>query len=132
MHIPRLPFFGLLISVCVAPIAAQSSPGNRPASLQPQLDGLFAPPEFRTHVLALPQIVQDKIRATPPQWRSRLLPIPPKPEQNDETCLYIRSYRVTRDHPESDATRPAGYSTCQPAARFQTKYAVDSREIVPR
>src|SRR5580658_8032962 len=132
MDIPRLLFLGLLISVCVRPIAAQSSPDKSPASFQPQLDGLFAPPEFRTHVPALPQIVQDKIRRTPPEWRSRLLPLPSKPERNDEACLFIRRYRVTRDDPESDATRPAGYSTCQPAARFQTKYAVDSQEIVPR
>jgi hypothetical protein len=50
----------------------------------------------------------------------------PAGEQSDGTCYSIRSYRVTRDDPESDSTRLAGYSTCQPAARFQLKDAGDS------
>jgi hypothetical protein len=52
--------------------------------------------------------------------------------QNDEACYTIRSYRVTRDDPRSDSTRLAGYSTCQHAARFQVRQAVDSLEVVPR
>jgi hypothetical protein len=48
------------------------------------------------------------------------------------TCLSIRSYRVTRDDPESDTTRLVGYSTCQPAAKFQVKEANERQEIVPR
>jgi hypothetical protein len=142
MSIPRLPFFALLISVCVAPVAAQSSPvehspSKTGVSSQPQLDGLVAPPEFRTRVPALPPIVQDKIaqpkiHATPLQWQSQVLPFRPKAEPNDGDCLYIRAYRVTRDDPESDATRLAGYSTCQTAARFQTKSAVETLDILRR
>ena len=33
---------------------------------------------------------------------------------------------------DSDSTKPAGYSTCQRASRFQFRTAVDSREVAPR
>ena len=127
MGIPRLLVLPLLISVCVAPVAAQSSPDKNPASSQPQLHGLGAPPEFRAHVLPLPPNVRARIRDVQPQ-----LPFDPSLAQDDTACYYIRSYRVTRDDPQSDTTRPAGYSECQPAARFQVKAAVDSREIESR
>jgi hypothetical protein len=53
-------------------------------------------------------------------------------EQNQATCYTLRTYRVARENPDSDSTRPAGYSTCQRAARFQLRTAVDSRELAPR
>ena|ERR1700746_3001723 len=53
-------------------------------------------------------------------------------EQNQATCYTLRTYRVARENPDSDSTRPAGYSTCQRAARFQLWTAVDSHEVVPR
>jgi hypothetical protein len=37
------------------------------------------------------------------------------------TCYAIRSYVVARDSKDSDSTHPAGYSTCQPAARYGLK-----------
>jgi hypothetical protein len=37
------------------------------------------------------------------------------------TCYAIRSYVVARDSRDSDSTHPAGYSTCQPAARYGVK-----------
>ena len=123
MYIFRLPFLVLLIAAWVAPIAAQSSP--KPVSSQPQLDGLVAPPEFRTNASPFPQIVGDRIRATPMQQLAPLR-LRSRVDEDDSVCLYIRGYRVTRDDPESDATRLAGYSTCQPAARFQTKSAVET------
>ena len=126
MGIPRLLVLPLLISACIAPVAAQSSPDKNPASSH-QLHGLVAPPEFRAHVLPLPPNVRARIRDVQPQ-----LPFDPSLAQDDTACYNIRGYRVTRDDPQSDATRPAGYSECQPAARFQVKAAVDSREIEPR
>jgi len=39
----------------------------------------------------------------------------------DTTCYTIRSYVVARDSKDSDSTHPAGYSTCQPAARYGLK-----------
>jgi hypothetical protein len=52
------------------------------------------------------------------------------PEDLAATCYSMRSYRVKRDDPQTDVTRPAGYSTCQPATRFAVKSAVDSRELL--
>jgi hypothetical protein len=129
MHIPRLLLLALLIPVCIAPVVAQSSPDNSPAASQPQLDGLIAPPEFRAHVLTLPGLptnVWSRIHDLPPQLSLDSLLL------DDAICYSIRSYRVTRDDPQSDSTRPAGYSECQPAAQFQVKTAVDSQEMEPR
>jgi hypothetical protein len=128
MHIPRLPFLALLMSICVAPIAAQSSTDKAPASAHSQRDGLVAPPEFRARSVQPVQLAPNwgtRIRDTDP--RQRVLPSDSKVAQNDTVCYSMRSYRVTRDDPESDSTRLAGYSECQPAARYQVKTAVDSR-----
>ena len=40
--------------------------------------------------------------------------------ETDGLCLKMRTYKVARDAPHTDSTHPVGYSTCQPAARFQT------------
>ena len=40
------------------------------------------------------------------------------------TCYKMRAYYVVRDSRNPDVTRPDGYSTCQPAARFQVKRAI--------
>jgi len=50
-------------------------------------------------------------------------------EQNEATCYTLRTYRVSRDDPKSDTTKPAGYSTCQRATRFQLRTTVDTVEI---
>jgi hypothetical protein len=126
MHIPRLLLLALLISVCVAPLAAQSSPEKNAVSSQPQLDGLVAPPEFRAHVVSLSPNVRARIRDIQPQLSSD-----PGPALNDGVCYYMRTYRVTRDDPDSDSTRLAGYSECQPAARYRAKNAI-FLEIAPR
>lgn len=140
MCIPRLLLLSLLLSVCVAPVVAQSSPDNRSsdknASSQSQLDGLTAPPQFRSHVPTLSQRALDGISGNPSSSRVhsdqfKVLPLV-KPGQADASCFYMRTYRVTRDDPQSDTTRPAGYSTCQLAGRYQTKNAVEVLEIVPR
>ena len=141
MHIPRLLHLALLISVCVAPIAAQSSAEKTAAVSHPQLDGLVAPRAFRAHALPLAPLspnVETGIRDIQPPLR--ILPFDPRRAKNDngndsdngKICYSMRSYRVTRDDPASDSTRLAGYSECQPAARFQVKTAVDSRESAPR
>ncbi|MGD0509216.1 MAG: hypothetical protein ABSA27_15545 [Terriglobales bacterium] len=126
MYIPRLLLLSLLILVWFAPIAAQSLPDKIPAFSEPQLDGLVAPPEFRAHVLPLPPNVRDRIRDIRPQ-----LSLDAPPMLNDGVCYTIRSYRVTRDDPASDSTRLAGYSECQPAARYRAKNAL-FLEIAPR
>jgi len=42
----------------------------------------------------------------------------------DQICGFMRTYRVKREGRGSDITRPAGYTTCVPLARFTTKSAV--------
>jgi hypothetical protein len=151
MHIPRLLVLPLLISVCAAPVAAQSSSDkdpSQPLSALPQ----SAQASIRVDQLHLP-FPRDRndLSHTMPgtigagEHSSTIIPplqfhaIPPlefgvlEPTRGqDDVCYSIRGYRVTRDDPESDLTRPAGYSTCQPAARFHVKDAGDLREIVPR
>ncbi|MGA7294665.1 MAG: hypothetical protein WBW53_16325 [Terriglobales bacterium] len=116
----RLLLLSLLVSIFVVPVVAQSFPDKNPSS-QPRLDGL----EFRANVLPLPPNVLAKIGDVNPQ-----LPLRQPLAKSDETCYFIRSYRVVRDSPNSDLTRRAGYSDCQSAARFQVKAAVSSPEIV--
>ena len=123
MHIPRLLLLALLIPVSIAPVAAQSSPDRSPALSQPQLDGLVAPPEFRAQVPTLLPKACGRLHGIQPQLSLDSLLL------DDSVCYSIRSYRVTRDDPRSDSTRAAGYSECQPAARFQVKAAVDSRDL---
>ena len=127
MNVPRLLLLTLLISPSAVPLGAQSLPDKSLVSSQPQLDGLVAPPDFRSHVLSLPPNVRAGIRDIHPQ-----LSFDTTFAKNDEDCLAMRTYRVARDNPRSDATRLAGYSECQPTARFQMKSAVDARAIVPR
>jgi hypothetical protein len=132
MRIPRFLFLAALTLACAIPAVAQDLLYRPSASSESQMDGLIAPPEFRPRTSAAPQVEQGWIRATSSQRLPHILRYLPKAEEDDSTCLYIRTYRVTRDDPESDATSPAGYSTCQSAARFQTKRAVEILQVEPR
>src|SRR5580692_1535480 len=123
MCIPRLLVLALLLSVCVAPVAAQSSLDRNP---QPSigLDQIIPPPEFRRPVLPLglqPPSRSDGIGLSDQRYVQLRAG-----EPSGVTCYSIRSYRVTRDDPESDSTSLAGYSTCQPVSQFQLKDAGDS------
>jgi hypothetical protein len=117
MCIPRLLLLSLLISSSAVTAAAQS-----PAQ-SPSIEGVSTiGSENGSHpILPLDSRTQ------------RILTL----EQNEATCYTLRAYRVARVSPGSDSTRPAGYSTCQRATRFQLKTAVeswelDSREKAPR
>lgn len=46
----------------------------------------------------------------------------------DHGCAYMRTYRVKRDRPASDMTRPAGYTTCVPFKRFEVKSAMQVQD----
>jgi hypothetical protein len=108
MNLSRPLFLSLLIVFCVATLAAQSSQDKPPAFSQSRSEIKDDAPldSARQHIVTL--------------------------EQNDLACYTVRAYRVARISPDSDTTRPAGYSTCQRASRFQFRTAVDSREITPR
>ena len=119
MSVFRLLVLPLLISTCVAPVAAQSLSQENPVS-----QFLPAPPQdnqigIRADQFRLHRDGFDRSHMLrPPEFRAPIL-------RSDATCYSLRAYRVTRDDPESDVTKPAGYSTCQPAARFQLKDAGD-------
>ncbi len=120
MYISRLLALPLLMSICGAPIVAQSSPATSPL---PQL---------------LPTRPQDEpagIRFDQFRWSypwdgvnpSYIVPpLVSRVTTLKRECYYLRTYRVTRDDPKSDVTRPADSSICQPAARFDLKDAGDS------
>jgi hypothetical protein len=42
-------------------------------------------------------------------------------DDRNATCAFLRVYRVKRERPGSDLTRPAGYTTCVGASRFTMK-----------
>jgi hypothetical protein len=51
----------------------------------------------------------------------------------ENSCAYIRAYRVRRESPNSDVVTPAGYTTCVPTRRFEFKSAVEVQtEPAPR
>ena len=113
MCIPRLLVLSSLLSVGVAPIAAQSSLDANP---QPgiRLDQIIPPLEFRRPLLPLglqPRFHSDGIGLSDQRYVQLRAG-----EQSDVTCYSIGSYRVTRDDPDSDSTSLAGYSTCQPVS----------------
>jgi hypothetical protein len=147
MLIPRLLVVSLLIAVSVAPAAAQSAPDKGPVSAAPP----FVPPQrwvdacarlrnyhcvFIQKGNAPSQMAPGTIQ--PGEHESTIIPPPKVPkivlllEPNDVTCYSMRTYRVTRDDPDSDSTRPAGYSTCLPATRVQLRTSEDLPERAPR
>ena len=48
-----------------------------------------------------------------------------KADSTDNFCAYMRTYRVKRRWPGSDAVAPAGYATCVPTRRFEVRSAVE-------
>jgi hypothetical protein len=42
-------------------------------------------------------------------------------EQSNDACYSIRDYRFTRVAPDSNATKPSGYSTCESASLFHLR-----------
>jgi len=127
MRPPRLLVLSLLITLSVA-AAAQSSADKNSTSSQP------APSR---NAPAGPDLLQF-----PPHFNAdrTIVPSPPDSQglrpltlgQAEPTCYTIRAYRVVRENPGSDVTKPAGYSTCQRSAQFQLRTTVDSRSVAPR
>jgi hypothetical protein len=42
-------------------------------------------------------------------------------DDRDATCAFLRVYRMKRESPGSDVTRPNGYTACVMSTRFQMK-----------
>ena len=67
-----------------------------------------------TKVLTRDQL--DYLWSSRPSWQAPVL----NPDLQ-ATCFKLRTYIVRREGPESDVVHPAGYTTCQPAPRFEVK-----------
>jgi hypothetical protein len=153
MHIPRvlrpLALISLGFCLCSGPalVAAQSSPDQTSldrslVASPPQvklLDNPFreAPIEpFKMKFEPAPQIKSGNSMFDFSSGKSYVVRGPARAAdldaQSDTACLYMRTYRVKRENPESDATTPAGYSTCQPVSRFHVRSAVDESQAAPR
>jgi hypothetical protein len=137
MSIPRLLILSVMMLAWVAPLGAQSP---EKGATPPPANGLNLPrttpvapatSEDTSTVRSASRMVDSKLLASK-LLESRLLQRALALEQDNATCYSIRLYRVKRDDPESDTTRAASYSTCQPSARFQVKTAVDSVDLGPR
>jgi len=105
MSIFRLLPFSVLIAVGAATLAAQT-PDKNPATGQPA-DSASLSTRSGEHTPRLNQL------GVPRAWL-----VDPNGGQGDALCYTMRSFKVARDDPQSDSTHAAGYSTCQPAARF--------------
>ena len=134
MPISRLLSFLLLIAVCAAQVAAQSSTETTPATIQsadsvqqnssssPDLPLLF----LNLQTEQSPTEPLDRINAREYSPRLSQFSVPHfllsnpdrQPLDDDTLCYTMRSYKVARDNPKSDSTHADGSSTCQPAARF--------------
>jgi hypothetical protein len=122
MSVPRVLLVALLISMCAVPVAAQSL-----AEKNPVLELLPTPPQDGQAGVRVDQFQLSPHRDEVNPWH--LIPAPEFQAPvlaRDATCYSLRTYHVTRDDPESDSTRFASYSTCQPTSGFRVKDAEDS------
>lgn len=128
MFVLRILLLSSLMAVCVS---AQSPPDKCSVSPRFELRGLVRAPQFRPDQIPSPsQDGGDQMGADPSQWfvqPSPLQPASPLPAE-EQTCYSIRTYRVTRDDPQSDTTTPAGYSECETTTRFHIRAAVDAAD----
>jgi hypothetical protein len=139
MSIPRPLLLSLLIALCMTTVAAQSSPQVAPSEPKRQ-NAELVPDLFQFQLVAdteeaatpTPRAIEDKNDSLVIHRSDSSLPHILTLQQDDAICYTVRAYRVARVSPESDTTKPAGYSTCVPSARFQVRTAVDSRQLAPR
>jgi len=141
MSISRFLLFSLLIAAITLPATAQSlaetNPAVSPSELSP-LSFLNSAYPFSQNLNTeqnavnpldridideyhprLNQFVLPHASPVSPDKKSHILSIGPDyASQTENLCYTLRSYKVARDDPRSDSTHAAGYTTCQPAARF--------------
>ena len=144
MSISHLIVIPLLTALCALPAVAQLPLASDSATLLPQVElpsdsserilvdqfRLPAKPLLDSHDGTLAGLSPNKFQPSQGFPLRRFLKPDNAQEDSASTCYSIRSYRMKRDDPQTDVTRPDGYSTCQPASRFGVKSAVDSRELI--
>jgi hypothetical protein len=154
MFISHLVVVPLLTAVCALPAVAQTPLASNSATLTPQVkpysdssDRILVD-QFR--LPAKPLLDSDSRERKSEGLESYdfhrsydihpSLGLPlrrflkPDTDQTDSAsiCYSIRNYRMKRDDPQTDVTRPDGYSTCQPATRFAVKSVEDSPQLIRR
>jgi hypothetical protein len=128
MHIRCLLVASLFVSVCVAPVGAQSPPEKNLGASRTILEG---PNSQRDSGLQIPRLTQSaraSLRADEFNPSSQMDRLDSRGRsgalaENDAPCYTMRSYRFTRVDPKSDSLKFAGYSTCQPAPRVRLRDA---------
>jgi hypothetical protein len=144
MSISRLIVIPLLTAVCALPAVAQAPLARASATLPPQVKlpsdssdrilveqfRLPAKPLLDSHDGTFAGLSPNELQPSQGFPLRRFLKPDTAQEDWASTCYSIRSYRMKRDDPQTDVTRPDGYSTCQPASRFGVKSAVDTRESI--
>lgn len=128
MTIFRLLPLALLIAVGVGTSTAQSSPENSPANilpgnsewLNPSASGNFLSPDFKANLNPLERILTGDYSPQLNQFGLPLALLRAELDSQVHFCLKMRVYKVARDGPNTDSIHPVSYTTCSPAARFQT------------
>jgi hypothetical protein len=134
MSIFRLLPLSLAIAAGVATLAAQTLPEKNPAAVQSvdagQVSSSGSVDLLSPNLKAEPNLRNPINRILVGDYRPRLsqfsvpeilLQMDPDWQMpGDTACLKMRVYKVARDGPNMDSVHPVGYTTCSPAARFQT------------
>lgn len=149
MRFPRSLEFSLMMSISVAPCAAQSPRQFAPAPLpnpfvaQPLPGSRIPPMDFHAKIPPSESTARRTFRLPPRQIRSfnpfvlhpndlyavvaplALADLPPRTNLalNDGRCYTIRKYQFSRVAPDSDATKLSGSSICEPAGQVHLKGA---------
>ena len=117
-----MKLLSLLVLFCAGAISLFAATGESTMPLSPA----SAPPAFKIGSLSLNPATNAKPLFGWPS-RDRFAVRPRSAEST--TCYKRRAYYMVRESRDSDVTRPDGYSTCQPAARFQVKRAIEQKMI---
>jgi hypothetical protein len=134
MSIPRVVGLLLLSLFCVATLAAQASPDSNFVATPPKIRALenpFRPAPadlFQLQVAPLRDASGANLLMDVASGETHVVYPQMVGAESDgaggSICYSMRSYRVKRENPRTDAVKPAGYTVCQPAKRFQLKSAI--------
>lgn len=114
MKMMRLCFL-LLFSVCLAGVSYGQNAANQDSA---KAKGSRQEPDL---------LAGQVVPGTTDRLIYNLKPDLFVPDSEGSSCAYMRTYRVKRQTPGSDAVGPAGYTTCVPTRRFEVRSAVQTR-----
>jgi hypothetical protein len=131
----------LVLGLGVTTLAAQSAPEKKPTTI-PFADSGQVDSSTGTDLLSLnlntelnPPSPLDRIVSGDSHPQLSQFSVPRMLLHNqpdllaDSVCLKMRVYKVARDGPNTDSVHAVGYTTCSPAARFQTH---STKGVIPQ